>query len=176
MPNFIEGHVIASIIIGILALGYFITSIVFSFKYIKYDFKNNPIISEIENSLNGKPIIGLEPSSILDSSKEKLIFGKWDGTSEGCNCNNKIESRKCTDDDKKKKCKEIKKIDPKGYFKIKSNYFYVIRYSKTYRKLLEEKKIIPKNNECPSNFKSCGIIDTLERQLWLENGEQCPNK
>ena len=173
MANFLTRHKFASIILIILALGYFTTSIVFSFKYIQYDFENNQFIKEIESSLNGKPIIGLELSPILEKGKEKLSFGQWDGISDGCNCSNTIKSGICSDNDKKK-CRDIKKIVPKQYFKINSSYFYIKRYSKTYRQLLEEKKILPKNTECPSNYKSCGIIDTLERQLCLEIEEECP--
>ena len=60
------------------------------------------------------------------------------------------------------------------YQKIKSKYICIKKNNKTYRELLKSKQIISKNKECPLNYKSCGIIDTLERQLCFKNEEDCP--
>ena len=103
----------------------------------------------------------MELKTTLENKKEKLNFSKSDPSSEGCKCNIRIESKAWSDDDKNINYKEIKKIGPKTYFKINSNYFYVKRYNKTYSQLFKENNIIPKDFECPSNYKSCEKIEIL---------------
>ena len=62
-----------------------IVNVFFSFFYTTYELENNTIISEIENSLNGKLITSFEIkfSCNLLLNEEILVLGKWPGTSEG---------------------------------------------------------------------------------------------
>ena len=41
---------------------------------------------------------------------------------------------------------------------------------------MKSNQILPKDSECPSNFKSCGIIDTLENIFCVLENETCPIK
>lgn len=168
-----SADIVLVIIAGIFCLGYFITSIVFSFKYNKYDFEN--IINEIENSINGKLIYNLTFRDKCYSNEEKLIFGKYDGLEiEGCNCKGSIKGSGCTKDDLNNGCTKIDPIQSKYYTKINSNYICAIKSTKTYRELLKTNQIRSKNAKCPQNYISCGIIDTLNRKLCVKTGEICP--
>lgn len=159
---------------GILILGVFITNIVFGFKYEKYTLDENGIFLEIKNSLNGKLIYSFELKSNCSAGEEILSLGKWDGTKEGCKCYNKIKEGECTDDDKDDKCKDIDSIPPKEYKIINSNYVCVKKSEKTYKQLMESKQIFPKGSECKNDYKSCGIIDTLENILCVPEQDPCP--
>ena len=51
----------------------------------------------------------------------------------------------------------------------------VKRKGKSFKELIKSKQIISKNEECKGEFnKTCGIIDTLDRKLCVENNEECP--
>ena len=58
--------------------------------------------------------------------------------------------------------------------KLYEKSFCVIRKGKTYKELIQENQIKNKNDSCPDNYISCGIIDTLDRKLCVKNGEECP--
>ena len=40
--------------------------------------------------------------------------------------------------------------------------------------MLKNGQIIEKENNCNDNYKSCGIVDTLERKLCVKNSDSCP--
>ena len=73
----------------------------------KYDFENNLVVQEIKSNLNGKLIYSLRQSLTCESDEEKLILGKWDGTTNGCNCQGYIEINKCSKAKIKNGCKTI---------------------------------------------------------------------
>ena len=50
---------------------------------------------------------------------------------------------------------------------------YAKQLDSTYSNLLE-KKSISKENQCPEGSHQCGILDTVENILCLENSQQCP--
>ena len=129
---------------------------------------------EIKNSLNGKLIYSFELKSNCSSEEEILSLGKWDGTEKGCKCNNEIKEGECTKTDKDNKCKNIDSIPPKEYKIINSNYVCVKKSEKTYKQLMESKQIFPKGSECKNDYKSCGIIDTLENILCVPENDPCP--
>ena len=68
----------------------FILEIVFLFVYVKYNFDNNLLLSEIENNLNGKLIYSLKTKIACDADEEELVLGMWDGLKEGCFCKETI--------------------------------------------------------------------------------------
>ena len=166
--------IIIIILFVILSLGYFLLSIIFSFKYYKSNFEKNPFFKEIENSINGKPIISFNFKSSCSSEEEILYFGEWDGAKEGCKCQNSINPYPCSLINITIGCTNIQSIYPIKYSKINSKYICIKRYNTTYRDLLKLNQTISKNEKCPSNYKSCGIIDTLERQLCFKIDEKCP--
>jgi hypothetical protein len=166
--------IIIIILFTILSLGYLTLSIIFSLKSYKTNFENNQFLKEIENSINGKPIISLNFKSSCSPDEEILFFGEWDGAKEGYKCQNSINPYQCSLINITVGCTSIPSIYPIKYSKINSKYICIKRYNKTYRELLKSRQIISKNKECPLNYKSCGIIDTLERQLCFKNEEDCP--
>lgn len=164
------------ILYAILWIGFLLTCFVFSFIFIKYEFDSHPISQEIENSIDGKPIISFNLKSACSPEEEILIFGEWDGTKFGCKCGDSYKSTSyCqTAYGSSSECESIPEVPPIKYQKIKSKYICIKKYNKTYRELLKSNQIISKYEECPLNYKSCGIIDTLERQLCFKNEEDCP--
>lgn len=153
-------------------------NILFSFLYTTYELENNTIISEIENSLNGKLITSFEIkfSCNLLLNEEILVLGKWPGTSEGCDCDGLITRKTCSDEEEKKGCKKINENSPINYEKINGNLICIKRTENSYKELLKLNKIIEKNKDCLENQKYCGIIDTLGNKLCVDNNEDCPLK
>ena len=166
--------IIIIILFVIISLSYLTLSIIFSFKYYKTNFDNNQFFKEIESSINGKSIISLNFKSSCSPDEEILFFGQRDGAKEGCKCQNTINPYQCSLINITVGCTNIPSIYPIKYSKINSKYICIKRYKKTYRELLLSNQIISSNEKCPLNYKSCGIIDTLERQLCFKNDEKCP--
>lgn len=154
-----------------------IISGVYSYLYIfysKYDFANNPIISEIEKNLNGKLIYSFRLSKSCKSDEEKLILGKWDGIHDGCDCEYSILDKKCTDEQIKNGCKTIFSLNSIDYTIFNSNYICVKTSKLKYIDLLRTEQVISIDKECPINYKSCGKIDTFERKLCIKKNESWP--
>lgn len=153
----------------------FILEIVFLFVYVKYNFDNNLLLSEIENNLNGKLIYSLKTKIACDADEEELVLGMWDGLKEGCFCKETIYDEKCTEKLINQRCKIIPASNPIKYLIINSKYICVKKSGPTYRDLLlKTNQIVKKDQSCPKLFKSCGIIDTLERKFCVKEDEPCP--
>ena len=118
--------IIVIILFVILSLTYLILSIIFSFEYYKSSFSNNQIIEEIENSINGKPIISLNFRSYCFPGEEILFFGEWDGAKGGCNCKGSIKPNKCSIINLALGCENIPSIPSKKYHKINSKFICII--------------------------------------------------
>lgn len=163
-------------LLGFFMAVYLIGNLVFSFIYYKYDFENNEIISEIENNLNTELISSLELKNECLYNEKSLILGKWDGTVEGCYCDNKIYRRKCTNEEKNNGCETIKPKESINYTKIKSGYMCIQTLENKYIDFVKKNQVKNKNEICPSQYQNCGIIDTAGNILCIENGKKCPIK
>ena len=73
-------------------------------------------------------------------------------------------------------CDTINSIPSSDYTMINFQHICVIKSDKSYIDFLRNNEIIPGNEKCPSSYKSCGIIDTLGRQLCVKNTNYCPIK
>ena len=166
---------ICCITLGILGVALFLTNIIFSFKYKEYDFEGNTILKEIMNNLNSKLILSLTEKEKCSTDETELSLGKWDGASSGCFCSeNDIIEYKCTSYNKRDGCKDVGPFSSLTYKKINSDYLCIKQSKETYLDLLKSDKIISKNSECPSNYVSCGIVDTFGNKLCAENKDNCP--
>lgn len=154
--------------------GLIISNFVAIFLYFKYDFKNNLIISELQNSINGHLIESISLKKNCNFDEEKLILGIWDGTQEGCDCDGVIFEKKCSDDKTKNGCKTLFENAPVDYTIFNSTYLCAKRNALSYKELLGTENVVPKGTNCPYNYKPCGMLDTLERQYCVKNGESCP--
>ena len=153
---------------------FFISNLIFSFLYIIYNYENNPIISEIENNLNGKLLNSIEFRKSCRGDEEKLILGMWDGTIEGCECDGNILKEKCLEEQVGQGCKSLYSNDPINYTTFNSANICVKKLELNYRELLESNQVISKEENCSINFTSCGIIDTFGRKLCIKKEESCP--
>ena len=151
-----------------------ISNLIFSFNYIKYNFENNPIISEIENNLNGNLLNSIEFRKSCRGDEEELILGMWDGTIEGCECDGNILKEKCLEEQIERGCKSLYPNAPIDYIVFNSANICVKKLELNYRELLESNQVISKEENCSINFTSCGIIDTFGRKLCIKKGESCP--
>lgn len=131
----------------ILAIGVSITNIVFAFKYKKYNLIDNIIIEKIEKDLNSQLIDNITLNTSCKSDEEEAVLEIWDGT---------------------------KDIPAKNFTIINGNKICLKRKKETFKHFLNLKQIIPKDDNCPNDYKSCGIIDTLNRKLCVENSYSCP--
>lgn len=83
-----------AISLGLISVFFLILDTIFTFIYKKYDFENNPIVLEIQNELNTILINSFEERDSCLEDEEKLILGQWDGSTEGCLCDDKVYKRK----------------------------------------------------------------------------------
>ena len=153
-------NIIAVTLSVLLAIGLFISNIIFSFKYHEYQLDTNPILLVLEENFNSKLIYDLELKESCENGEEKLTLGRWDGTIEGCYYNNK--------------CETLQGYPPLDYYKINSKFICVNNSKETYKSLLKTDQVVPKDSECPQNYTSCGILDTIGNKFCVENGGKCP--
>ncbi len=140
----------------------------------KYDFENNLVVQEIKSNLNGKLIYSLRQSLTCEYDEEKLILGKWDGTTNGCDCQGFIEINKCSKEQIKQDCETIFSVEPISYTVFNSKYFCAKTSKLNYKELLLSDQVVSKNENCSYNYKSCGKIDTFERKFCVRKNESCP--
>ena len=159
----------------LLFLGFKFLSFIFFYNYITYSYNSeiNAIINMIEESINGKLIFSFRNRTECKSNEEELIIDRFESIPEFCNCDGTFMGNgKCEED--QDNCKTINSI-PSNYFTIiNSQHICVMKSEKSYIELLKNNDIISKDKECPENYKSCGIIDTLERKLCVKNKDDCP--
>jgi len=142
--------------------------------YIEYNFENDSIINEINTNLDDKLISSLDFKNYCKDDEEKLILGKWNGTMSGCECEGVIHKEKCTKKKMENDCKQIFANDPINYYVFNSTFICVKRTKLKYREYLKSNQVISNEKECPKNYKSCGILDTIGRKLCVQKEETCP--
>lgn len=152
----------------------FLANVIFSFNYSELNFEGNIIFSEIIDNLNGKLILSLTERDKCFTDEKALSFGKWDGSSGGCDCQTKINKGYCSINQKDRGCENINSNPPQNYKKINNKYLCIKYSDKTYQELLKSDQVVPKSNECPRGYESCGIIDTLENKYCVDKVENCP--
>ena len=156
----------------VLALGLYITNIVFSFKYITYELDKESVIKNIDITLNSRLIYDFHPRDTCESGEEELVLGTWDGTIDKCDCDGRLKDFKCGEEDKN--CKTVEGKKPKNYNVFNGKKMCVKRGDKTYYELIKNGNITEKDNSCPGGQRSCGIIDTFGRKYCVENDQNCP--
>ena len=130
-----------------LAIGLYVTNIVFSFKYKFYEFEKESIILTVNNHLNTKLIYSFVVNNKCPNGYERLNLGTWNGSYN----------------------------EPaKNYTVFAGKEICVTRKGAIFKELINSGKIINKTENCPTTDKSCGIVDTLDRKLCVEKNEDCP--
>ena len=130
-----------------LAIGLYVTNIVFSFKFKFYEFEKDSIILTVNNHLNTKLIYSFSVNDKCPSGYETLKLGTWNGSFTK---------------------------PAKNYTVFAGKEICVIRKGDIFKELIDAGKIINKTQDCPGTTKSCGIIDTLNRKLCVDQNEDCP--
>jgi hypothetical protein len=165
---------ISSLFIVIIVFAVLITNIVFYFEWKKYNYENNLIISEIEDNINGKLIESINFRKSCNGDEEKLTLGVWDGTSDGCDCGNILFKNICSKDQKENGCTSLFSNEPINYMLFNSSYICAKKSKLKYRELLKTNQVISKEEKCPNDYKSCGILDSFGRKLCMKENESCP--
>ena len=157
-----------------LALGLYITNVVFSFYYKTYELDKNKAISYIQDTLNSKLIYEFNPRDKCLEGEEKLSLGTWDGSIDKCKCGNKEPTpNACTAE--QKDCQTLKGQEAKNYTVFNQKEICVKKEGSTYLDLIKSGQIISKDTECPKGKeKECGIVDTFNRKLCVKTDEKCP--
>ena len=130
-----------------LAIGLYVTNIVFSFKFKFYEFEKDSIILTVNNHLNTRLIYSFSVNDKCPSGYETLKLGTWNGSFTK---------------------------PAKNYTVFAGKEICVIRKGYIFKELIDAGKIINKTQDCPGTTKSCGIIDTLNRKLCVDQNEDCP--
>ena len=160
---------------GVLLFAYLIMNCIYGYFFtFSYDLENNQIINIIEESLNGKLIYSFRNSTECKSNEEELIIDRFDGTPEFCSCYGAYMGIGKCGEAQVNNCKTVNSVPSNDYTMINSQHICVIKSDKSYKDLLKKNEIISEDKECPSNYKSCGIIDTLKRKLCVKDNGNCP--
>ena len=130
-----------------LAIGLYVTNIVFSFKFKFYEFEKDSIILTVNNHLNTRLIYSFSVNDKCPSGYETLKLGTWNGSFTK---------------------------PAKNYTVFAGKEICVIRKGDIFKELIDAGKIINKTQDCPGTTKSCGIIDILNRKLCVDQNEDCP--
>ena len=110
-------------------------------------------------------------------SDNLISFGKWEGMKSGCGKqnNDNFEVKVLKDGES---CKEDEKLlQPISARKI---YIYNgisicgVTKGNYYDLLFNNNSIVKKDQDCPSEKKSCGYIDTIKNKLCFDENEECP--
>ena len=160
---------------GVLLVGYLIMNGIYGYFFtFSYDLENNQIINVIEDSLNGKLIYSFRNSTECKSNEEEIIIDRFEGTPEFCSCYGTYMGIGKCGENQINNCKTINSLPSNDFTMINSQHICVIKSDKSYKDLLKKNEIISEDKECPSNYKSCGIIDTLKRKLCVKDNGNCP--
>lgn len=152
-----------------------ITNGIFSFFiFNKYDYNNNSLLSEIDNTINGKLIESIEFRKSCHGEEEKLSFGIWDGTIEGCDCGGIVYKNKCSESQTSNGCIPLYSNPPIKYTIINSHFICAKMSKFKYKEIVKKNKVISKEEVCPENYKSCGILDSFGKILCILIDETCP--
>ena len=140
------------------------------------------ILLSLKNDMNKKPIFSLSVSK--ENCENKLTIGEFPGTSKGCNClgrnghrlesyeRNRITKNSCSRNQSNSGCEDIDSIDKYDFNIWDSNYFCVDNNINNYIYYLNNS--VGEGEKCPLNFKKCGILDTLNNILCIEDNLDCP--
>ena len=121
--------------------------------FIFYFFFKVTDLTNIFDTLESSPIFDFYIDNEGCGAKEYIIFHIWEGV---------------------KKTDEINEKVPKIEINKINGYFFCYRKKISYKELLYNNQIIKKNENCPGDYKNCGIIDTLEQELCMPKDEECP--
>jgi hypothetical protein len=150
-----------------LILGYSIILFIIHLIFLICSDKIEEISYEnIFNTLESSPLFNFEIKESC-GGKSNVIFHVWGGWEI-------LETTLTYYNGKSRTHLTSEIIDRTNIEKINGNkYCYKLQ---TYRDLLYNGQIIKENENCKDNYKSCGIIDTLNQKLCVSNSENCPLK
>ena len=112
-----------------------------------------------------------------NANENRIKFGKWEGTVQGCGkIENDMPDAKILDTKKGKCNKGEKFLDniPSQYI---TSFKGIVICGKTkgkYYDLLFSNSVVGKDESCPEGMKNCGYIDTVENKLCFKNNLECP--
>ena len=145
---------VISVLVFVLAMG--IIHVVGYFYVSERHFDN------MIDNLEASPLFNLHLSD-TPCSNSKVVFYTWGG---------RAKRETYYDNDFKERVK-VTVYDVTDLVKVYGKYFCYDHIS--YRNLLRNGQIIKKGTECPSQYsKNCGRIDTLNQELCIEEGNNCP--
>ena len=129
---------------------------IFVFQIVLIAFVNNSLKPEEFESLvlSETPLYDFEINSQDVINKKNVTFFEFKGR-------------------KKKEGSLQKIVDKINFNKIFNNKFFYNGKDKNYFDYVKKNSVSSGNN-CPTNFKKCGVLDSAERILCLPNDEDCP--
>ena len=156
--KFLEFGIIFIVIYTILIL---ITHFIFYFFIEKTDF------DIIFNTFESSPLFDFE-INLSCGVKSSIIFHTWEGRKEK-------ETYYSYNKGKRRRQTRTIIVD-RTDIELLNGYKFCYNKIQTYKDLLYNGQIIKQNEICRENYKSCGIIDTLNQILCVKKEENCPLK
>ena len=136
----------------------------------KFGCENNDIIIYLQDNIATINTIYII-ETILFGNEEKLILGMLDETIEGCDFEGTLFKEKCSKAKIENNFKSIYSNNPINYTLFKSNNIRAKKSHLNYRQLLKTNQVTKKWYDCPLNYTSCGILDSLGKQLSVKSHE-----
>ena len=138
----------------------------------EYEFDYNNILEEIDESLNAKAITSFyKTGDICPLTDEEINLDKFKSAKK-CYCGGgNTRNGEC---EINADCRTL--VTPKMTFTKMNDQHFCGKKTKTYKQYLQKDYVFPSSKDCPSDYKYCGIIDSLQRKLCIPKGETCPLK
>ncbi len=128
-------------------------------------------ISSIGKNWDNSPLWKLEASGYnCTSDKSSAINQFWSGTEYGCYCESMdgLHSGSC-DEENEMYCSDVENLFP-----IEFKFWKGINMCMKKRHNYLDLKIVKEQNQCGSEYKPCGVIDSLNQILCYPDKDVCP--
>ena len=143
------------------------TVIILTIHFVYYFVIKKTDFESIFSTYESSPYFDFE-INLYCENKRSVVFHTWEGR--------KItETSYMYKNGKRKKTTHTRTVDETD-IEILNSQRFCYKKLKTYKELLYDGQIIKQNENCKENYKSCGIIDTLNQILCVKNEENCPLK
>ena len=162
---------------------YNITALIFIILFYVYinladisSFKTVAFLDELINDLKKSPILdfSLNDNFYSPNGYYNIKLGKWEGSKIGCKCEKDIDEGECSEEKKLIRCETLYPYPPEGYYYFRKNIFSAKRFDINYKDLIKDNLIFQKGSNCPKEMKKCGIIDSLDNILCMNQSGDCP--
>lgn len=143
--------------------------------YFKTDI-NESLLEDISNNHNSKVIINFKYNDNCELEDRLISNGFFQGTTNGCKCENKLKSGSC--ETKDKYCYNVYRTSAFSLNKWRNKPVCLVRQNETYHTTVKYKELwkysVPEGQECGEGLRSCGHLDSVKNVMCVDKFSACP--